>query len=100
MATIDGGGGSGSGDKKGMDDARVKDIAGRLQKAKADLAAAKTDADAAAQKLQSAWHGPDATRFQGQWKKESNTIDQCVLDVTAMVKGLNADVAEQDAGSA
>jgi uncharacterized protein YukE len=98
MATIDGGSGGG-GDKKGMDDARVKDIAGRLQKAKADLASAKSDADAAAQRLHSAWHGPDATRFQGQWKKESNNIDQCVLDVTAMVKSLNADIAEQRAAS-
>jgi uncharacterized protein YukE len=99
MATIDTGSGGGSGDRKGMDDARVKDIAGRLQKAKADLATAKSDADAAAQRLQGAWVGPDATRFQGQWKKESNNIDQCVLDVTAMVKSLNADIAEQRATS-
>ena len=89
----------GEGARKGMDDARVKDIAGRLQKAKADLAAAKSDADAAAQKLQGSWRGPDATRFQGQWKKQSSTIDQCVLDVTAMVKSLNADIAEQRATS-
>jgi uncharacterized protein YukE len=98
MAVIDGGGGSG-GDKKGMEDGKVKELAGRLQRAKADLAAAKSDADAAAQKLQGAWHGPDATRFQGQWKKESNHIDQCVLDVTAMVKSLDADIAEQRATS-
>ena len=97
LPTPDGGGG---GSKKGMDTGKVKDIVGRLQKAKADLQSAKTDADSAAHKLDGAWRGPDATRFQGQWKKDSAKIDECVLDVTAMVMGLNADVAEQDAGSA
>lgn len=92
-------GGGGGGDKKGMDAAKVQDIAGKLQKAKSDLAQAKSDADAAAQALKGAWHGPDATRFQGQWKKDSNNIEQCVTSVATMTKSLNSDLEEQKATS-
>jgi uncharacterized protein YukE len=98
LPTPDGGGGGG-GDKKGMDTGKVKDIAGRLHKAQADLKSAKADADSAAHKLESNWKGPDATRFQGSWKKHSAKIDECVADINAMTKQLNADIAEQDAGS-
>ena len=45
------GGGSGGGDKKGMDTAKVHDVISRLGKAKADLQHAKQDADQAAHKL-------------------------------------------------
>jgi uncharacterized protein YukE len=93
------GGGSGGGDKKGMDPAKVQDVISRLGKAKADLAHAKQDADQAAHKLASAWHGPDSTRFQSQWKNDSNNIDQTVLDVTEMHKKLQGELAEQRAAS-
>ncbi len=66
---------------------------------KADLQHAKQDADQAAHKLASAWHGPDSTRFQSQWKNDANHIDQTVLDVTEMHKKLQAELAEQVAAS-
>lgn len=97
LPTPDGGGGGG--DKKGMDPAKVHDVISRLGKAKADLQQAKGDADQAAHKLAGAWHGPDSTRFQSSWKKDSNNIDQCVLDVAAMHKSLGAELAAQKATS-
>lgn len=99
LPTPDGGGSGGGGEKKGMDPAKVQDISSRLGKAKADLQHAKQDADQAANKLHSAWHGPDSNRFQSSWKSDSNNIDQCVLDVTEMHKRLQAELAEQKATS-
>jgi uncharacterized protein YukE len=92
------GGGSG-GDKKGMDTAKVQDVISRLGKAKADLQNAKQDADQAANKLHGAWHGPDSNRFQSQWKHDSNNLEQCILDVNDMHKGLQSELAEQKATS-
>ena len=97
LPTPDGGGGGG--EKKGMDPAKVQDVVSRLGKAKADLQHAKQDADQAAHKLASSWHGPDSNRFQSQWKTDANHIDQTVLDVTEMHKRLQAEVAEQKAAS-
>ncbi|NNM48071.1 WXG100 family type VII secretion target [Knoellia koreensis] len=94
------GGGSSTGEKKGMDTAKVKDINSQLTKEKTNLQAAKTEADAAAKKLQSNWKGPDADRFQNQWAKKSAKIDACINDLNAMTKQLDADITEQDTGSA
>jgi len=99
LPTPDGGGSGGGGEKKGMDPAKVQDVVSRLGKAKADLQHAKQDADQAAHKLASSWHGPDSNRFQSQWKSDANHIDQTVLDVTEMHKRLQAEVAEQKAAS-
>jgi uncharacterized protein YukE len=98
LPTPDGGSGGG-GDKKGMETGKVQDIISRLGKAKADLQHAKQDADQAANKLHSAWHGPDSNRFQSQWKNDSNNLEQCILDVTDMHKNLQSELAEQKAAS-
>ena len=71
LPTPDGGGGGG--EKKGMDPAKVQDVVSRLGKAKADLQHAKQDADQAAHKLASAWHGPDSNRFQSSGRRTPTT---------------------------
>lgn len=81
------------------DPAKVEDIINRLGTAKTKLNNAKTEADNAANGLAQHWVGPDASRFQTQWAKDSNTIDSCVKDVTAMQKKLEAELAEQKAAS-
>jgi len=61
--------------KKGMDSAKVRAIAQRLDSAYRDLTAAAQKADRAASVLEGGWHGSDARQFFTSWPANRRALE-------------------------
>lgn len=88
-----------SGSKKGMDTAKVKDIADRLAQAHRDLVDAASAADSAVVGLKGQWRGGDARAFYAKWPARKEGVDLCATGVSSLEKALRADISEQDTAS-
>ncbi|HET7303698.1 MAG TPA: WXG100 family type VII secretion target [Segeticoccus sp.] len=80
-----------------MDVARGRQVAGDLEKAKADLQQALEQANGAIHKMGANWRGQDQTQFEHSWGKTQQLITQQIQDIQHMAKTLNqnADLQEK-----
>lgn len=86
--------------KKGMETAKVADIADRLAQAQRELAEAATMADRVVANLRSSWKGEDAQAFYTAWPARRDKVTEAAKGVGAMEKLLRRDIGEQDLASA
>lgn len=80
-----------------MDVAKGRQVAGDLEKAKADLQQTLDTANTAIRTMGANWRGTDQQQFEHTWGKTQHLITQQIQDISHMSKTLtqNADMQEK-----